>query len=489
MSFAVPAPRAPRESQEQLKIRAQHLETRDMFLANYGLRLPVDDKSTQRKLALKIRAEYARVQHMEPPMPVKVPKQPKPAQQPSVQSVEISDVSLSDDIKAKARKTSSQSKSTAALIDDLPETTNQASRNGAGALVLHDGTKGASNSRALALGRSKRKMDKPEWRAPWKVSRVIQGHLGWVRSVAVDPANEWFVTGSADRTIKIWDLAAGTLKLTLTGHIGVIRGLCVSDRHPYMFSVGDDKMVRCWDLEYNKVIRSYHGHLSGVFACSLHPTLDVLVTGGRDSSARVWDVRTKAQVMILTGHEHTVCNIQTQAAEPQVITSSHDSTIRCWDLKTGKTMSNLTHHKKSPRAMCMHPTEYSWSSGGADNVKYWKCPRGEFMRNALDAPGGIINTMAVNQDGVQACGLDNGYMHFLDWKTGFKFQEIRAPPQPGSLDSESGIFACAFDQTGSRLITAEADKTVKIWKEDPTATEESHPINFNPHKYKRRKRF
>lgn len=40
-----------------------------------------------------------------------------------------------------------------------------------------------------------------------------------MRSIAVDPGNEFFVTGSADRTIKVWDLATGQLKLTLTGHI------------------------------------------------------------------------------------------------------------------------------------------------------------------------------------------------------------------------------------------------------------------------------
>lgn len=45
-----------------------------------------------------------------------------------------------------------------------------------------------------------------------------------MRCVAVDPANEWFATGSADRTIKIWDLASGQLKLTLTGHIEQVRG-------------------------------------------------------------------------------------------------------------------------------------------------------------------------------------------------------------------------------------------------------------------------
>jgi len=33
--------------------------------------------------------------------------------------------------------------------------------------------------------------------------RVISGHLGWVRCVAVDPSNEWFATGAGDRIIKV----------------------------------------------------------------------------------------------------------------------------------------------------------------------------------------------------------------------------------------------------------------------------------------------
>lgn len=36
----------------------------------------------------------------------------------------------------------------------------------------------------------------------------------------------------------------------------------------------------------------------------------------------------------------------------------------------------------------------------------------------------------------------------------------------GSLDSESGIYCLTFDKSGSRLITGEADKTIKIYKED-----------------------
>ena len=72
--------------------------------------------------------------------------------------------------------------------------------------------------------------------------RVISGHLGWVRSVAVEPGNKWFATGAGDRVIKIWDLASGELKLSLTGHISTVRGLAVSSRHPYLFSCGEDKV-------------------------------------------------------------------------------------------------------------------------------------------------------------------------------------------------------------------------------------------------------
>lgn len=244
---------------------------------------------------------------------------------------------------------------------------------------------------------------KPEWHAPWKLMRVISGHLGWVRALAVEPENKWFASGAGDRTIKIWDLATGNLRLTLTGHISTVRGLAVSPRHPYLFSCGEDKMVKCWDLETNKVIRHYHGHLSGVYTLALHPTLDVLVTGGRDGVARVWDMRTRSNIHVLAGHKGTVSDLKCQEADPQVITSSLDSTVRLWDLAAGKTMGVLTHHKKGVRALAVHPKEFTFASGSTGSIKQWKCPEGAFMQN-FEGQNSIINTMAVNEDNVLFSG-------------------------------------------------------------------------------------
>ncbi|KAK4411382.1 protein pleiotropic regulator PRL2 [Sesamum angolense] len=355
------------------------------------------------------------------------------------------------------------------------------------AVVPAHGSSERNLSTSAIMERIPSRWPRPVWHPPWKNYRVISGHLGWVRSVAVDPSNTWFCTGSADRTIKIWDLASGRLKLTLTGHIDQIRGLAVSSKHTYMFSAGDDKLVKCWDLEQNKVIRSYHGHLSGVYSLALHPTIDILLTGGRDSVCRVWDIRSKMQIHALSGHDNTVCSIFTRPTDPQVITGSHDSTIKFWDLRYGKTMATLTHHKKSVRAMAPHPKEDCLylhllrilrSLNSQQESSCTTCSdRVTILQLSTET---IINSAAVNEEGVMATAGDNGSLWFWDWKSGHNFQQAQTIVQPGSLDSEAGIYAIMYDLTGSRLITCEADKTIKMWKEDETATPETHPLHFKP---------
>ncbi|RSL43601.1 Pre-mRNA-splicing factor prp46 [Fusarium sp. AF-6] len=411
-------------------------------------RQKTDDASEDPITKRRFRAEYAQVETLPPSITAKLPtKQPG----------------------KKVAKPGAPARPAMKLLEGAPGSKGGAAR----------AESTPQNMSLTTRGATAFQQPKPEWHAPWKLMRVISGHLGWVRSLAVEPNNKWFASGAGDRTIKIWDLATGSLRLTLTGHISTVRGLAVSPRHPYLFSCGEDKMVKCWDLETNKVIRHYHGHLSGVYTLALHPTLDVLVTGGRDGVARVWDMRTRSNIHVLSGHTQTVADLVCQEADPQVITGSLDSTVRLWDLAAGKTMGVLTHHKKGVRALATHPSEFTFASGSTGSIKQWKCPEGAFMQN-FEGHNAIINTMSVNEQNVFFTGGDNGSMSFWDWKTGHRFQSLDTTAQPGSLDAEAGIMSSTFDRSGLRLICGEADKTIKIWKQDETATEETHPLDWKP---------
>uniref|UniRef100_A0A8C4WDU9 Pleiotropic regulator 1 n=1 Tax=Gopherus evgoodei TaxID=1825980 RepID=A0A8C4WDU9_9SAUR len=347
-------------------------------LADNAKPIPLDDVSHKLKMSIKLRTDYGSVLHM-PILKENFREKDSPntgdlyahKQYPANQGQELEylitgthpyppgpGVALTADTKIQRMPSESAAQSLAVA---LPPSQSRLEANrtaaGVGDIYRHAGIPeraqppAGGNKNSALIAKKAPTMPKPQWHPPWKLYRVISGHLGWVRCIAVEPGNQWFVTGSADRTIK-WQL-----KLSLTGHISTVRGLIVSGRSPYLFSCGEDKQVKCWDLEYNKVIRHYHGHLSAVYGLDLHPTIDVLVTCSRDSTARIWDVRTKASVHTLAGHTNAVATVKCQAAEPQIITGSHDTTIRLWDLVAGKNSCHFDNHKKSVRAVVLHPRQ------------------------------------------------------------------------------------------------------------------------------------
>lgn len=308
----------------------------------------------------------------------------------------------------------------------------------------------------------------------YSLRKVLAGaHLGWVRSLAVDEVtNEWFVSGLADGLIKVWDLASGGVKASVSGHIMGVRALAISNRYSYLFSGSEDKTVRCWDLERTSLpagcqIRNYHGHVGGIYAMALHPELDLLFTAGRDSAIRVWDIRTKNQVMVLPGHRSDVTSLVAQIGDPQICSSSMDSTVRLWDIRKETTQVTLTHHRKSVRLLIMHPAEMTMASAdSAGTINQWVLPRGQLLNSFgetdLEADANIITTMSLNpESNVLFTGFSDGRMKFYNYISGSKVFGCTTVPSPGS--DTSSIYASVFDMLGTRLITGESDKSIKIW--------------------------
>ena len=54
--------------------------------------------------------------------------------------------------------------------------------------------------------------------------------------------------------------------------------------------------------------------------------------------------------------------------------------------------------------MVAHPTEFAFASASAENVKKFALPEGTFLHNMLQQQRAIVNTMAVNEEGVMATG-------------------------------------------------------------------------------------
>src|SRR5436190_9710166 len=83
---------------------------------------------------------------------------------------------------------------------------------------------------------------------PIPPDRIILGHTDTVLSLAFLPDNVRAVSGSSDRTLKLWDIRTGELLRTFVGHEGPVYAVAVSPDGRRVASAGGDRTVRVWDV-------------------------------------------------------------------------------------------------------------------------------------------------------------------------------------------------------------------------------------------------
>ena len=137
---------------------------------------------------------------------------------------------------------------------------------------------------------------------PWKfggrLSATLEGHEGEVYSLAVLEGGR-LASGSADCTIKIWDVATRACEATLTGHEGWVGSLAVLEGGR-LASGSHDQTIKIWDLTTSACVATLEGHKGSVFC--LAPLQDGrLASGAVDQKIKIWDVATGACVATLTG--------------------------------------------------------------------------------------------------------------------------------------------------------------------------------------------
>jgi len=99
------------------------------------------------------------------------------------------------------------------------------------------------------------------------LEQVLTGHAGWVAAVAVTADGTRAISGSDDRTVRVWDLAAGREQATLTGHTDTVKAVAVTADGTRAISGSDDGTVRVWDLAAGREVARWTGDYA-VIACT-----------------------------------------------------------------------------------------------------------------------------------------------------------------------------------------------------------------------------
>ena len=171
--------------------------------------------------------------------------------------------------------------------------------------------------------------------------KVVKGlQAGWgtcSRTISVDSPlvlaswKDLFAVGLPSHDIVTIDAITGVHRSVLSGHTDRVYSLSFSADGTSLVSGSNDRTVRIWDLQTGGVIRTFYGHARPVSTVSISLDCTMIASGSADKTIRLWDTRTGECCCVIDGHNAIVNSVSFSAANSQLlISASQDNTVRWW---------------------------------------------------------------------------------------------------------------------------------------------------------------
>jgi hypothetical protein len=165
---------------------------------------------------------------------------------------------------------------------------------------------------------------------------------------ALSPDGRRVVTGSADKTTRIWDITTGRpVGQPLVGHDDLIAAVAMSPDGRRIATGSVDKTIRLWDGETGAPVgQPGRGHEAIVQSVAFSPDGRIVASGSDDQTIRLWDANTGLQVgKPLSGHTREIRSVAFSPDGRRLASAAMDGEIRLWDPSTGEPIGKpLTGH-------------------------------------------------------------------------------------------------------------------------------------------------
>mmetsp|Transcript_729 Transcript_729/g.2165 ORF Transcript_729/g.2165 Transcript_729/m.2165 type:complete len:450 (-) Transcript_729:146-1495(-) len=294
-------------------------------------------------------------------------------------------------------------------------------------------------------------------------------HDDGVTCLARSPAQlNSLVSGTADGTVRLWDVAAQRCLRRLEGHTAAVRGAAVAPNGLVAVSCSTDATVRLWRLPYapflggrveesDEAVLQFQGS-HGFTGIDHHWQDSVFATSG--AKVDVWDHDRSQPTATFSWGADTVHSVRFNPAEPDVLaTTGSDRSIALYDLRTGKPIRKLIMQTRTNRVAWNPMEAFNFTAANEDCNLY-----SYDMRKLSQAT-------CVHQDFVSAV-MDVDYSPTgREFVAGGYDRSVRVFPTGGGHSREvyhtkrmQRVFAVRFSGDASYVFSGSDDMNVRIWK-------------------------
>jgi WD40 repeat protein/serine/threonine protein kinase len=317
-----------------------------------------------------------------------------------------------------------------------------------------------------------------------RLLRSLEGHEDYVTAVAITPDGRFAISGSRDKTVRLWALATGECLRTFKGHEGSVTCVAVTpDRH-LVVSGGRDNTLRLWALATGECLKTFTGHEDYVMSVAITSDGRFAVSGSSDKTLRLWSLKTDDHLQLFEGlslpiedayksaelatnkslrtfrgHKWDVDAVAVTLDGSFAISGSHDNNLRLWNLATGRCLQLFKGHEDYVTAVAVTPEGRFAISGSRDKtLRLWSLKTGKCLR-VFRGHEDYVSSVAVTLDGRFA--ISGSWDRTLRLWRLTKRECVRVFER-----HEDIVETVAMTPDGRFAISGSRDNTLRVWEFD-----------------------
>ena len=304
-----------------------------------------------------------------------------------------------------------------------------------------------------------------DWKNMWKTHKALdqrwldgyaaaiylEGHTDSVYCVQFD--KEKIVTGSRDRTVRIWD--ARTYECVKV--LGVAAQNRSAGAPPLPMDVPEfgqrpfTKVFSPHTISSSTPTRTAFSH-TGSILC-LQYDEDIMVTGSSDWSLIVWDFKTDHKpIRKLRGHNQGVLDVCFDSK--YIVSCSKDTTVKLWDRATGQLLRTLSGHRGPVNAVQLRGNLVV-SASGDGIAKLWNLTSGLCIKEFPSKDRGMACVEFSPDSRTILAGGNDQVIYQFDTSSGELVRELKG--------HEGLVRSLHLDSSTGRVVSGSYDTSVKAF--------------------------
>ena len=303
------------------------------------------------------------------------------------------------------------------------------------------------NGKYIAIANKKYKI--LIFNSKFKKIKTLKGHKDEITSLNFSPDSNLLISGSRDKTVKIWNMTSQNGFKSYSGLFGEVYAVAFKNNSEFAFASSDNK-IHLINLQQNKesLIIPVNNKIKTLKFSS---NGKVLILGDTLGNIKIWQ---KNNLFTIKAHKESIVSIEFLNKDTQFVSASYDKTVKLWNLKTLKPLAQMKNWDAFYSLAVSKNNKFIAAGSRDSTIKLWNLKSGKIttLRNHEQSVFGIA--FVNNGKNLISSGEDKL----------LKLWKLNTYPEVVSFYGHTSyIPSLAFSFDMKYLISTGWDKTIRLW--------------------------